>query len=261
MEKVMNVIKIIKSVIVVLILWGVTGCNDSDSSQKESVILEDTRWELRTYGPKDDLQTMVNETFVTAFFDKTNASVSGSGGCNHYGGEYTVEQNKLSISALFYTEMYCQEPEGVMPQEQQFLSLLSDARNYQFSEGYLQIVCADEQLLLFKEIIEIEVGMEDNGTQVMLKGDDFLLVSLSSNASTGYQWEVAEVNASVLQQMGESEYVSPELTNPPMVGASGIDKFRFRAMNSGTTSLKLVYKRPWETSADKTYLLKVLVGE
>jgi predicted secreted protein/heat shock protein HslJ len=243
--------------IVLLVLFSITACHDLNNDKEDKVTFENINWELKAYGDKTDPQDVLSTAFVTAFFDQTEASVTGSGGCNSYSGAYMLEEGKLTVSPLMYTAAFCQEPEGVMQQEQQLFTLFPDAVAYQFADEHLKITCTDDQILLFEKITEIEVGMEQNGTQVSLEKGDFLLVSLSSNASTGYLWEVAEVNASVLQQIGASEYVSPEPTEPPALGASGSEIFRFRAVGSGSSSLILVYKQPWVEDAAITYVLDV----
>ena len=257
----MKIKVLISSGILLLSLLMLTACNNSVNREVPSG-LENITWELKAYGYEENLENVLDDTFITAFFDKTEASVSGSGGCNHYGGEYTTQADKLSIGALFSTEMHCQEREGVMEQEETFLTLLSDAVNYQLTEDDgLQIKSTDDQVLVFKKVTEVEVDMEDNGTQIHLQKGDFLRVSLSSNATTGYQWEVVELDTSMLQQIGESEYVSPEQTDPPMVGVGGTEIFRFRAIDSGTSSLKLVYKQPWGTEVARTYVLEVAIDQ
>ena len=247
---------LMSSIVLLLSLFTLTACHDSDSKEVP-LTFENIKWELKAYGYEETLQDVLNETFVTVFFDEENATVSGSGGCNNYTADYTIEADKLSVSAFSSTEMYCQF-EGIMQQEEAFFMLLSEAVNYHYPDERLQIKSEDDQMLILEKIIEIEVDIEDNGTQVSLEKGDFLLVSLSSNSSTGYQWEVADINTSVLQQVqvGESTYVLPE---SPLIGASGIEVFRFRAVDSGTSSLKLIYKQPWSTEVARTYVLEVLI--
>jgi heat shock protein HslJ len=54
-----------------------------------------------------------------------DGSLGGSGGCNRYGGSYTLADGKLSVSALFSTMMACAEP--IMRQETAFLNALEAA--------------------------------------------------------------------------------------------------------------------------------------
>ncbi len=241
--------------------FTIAGCSSSNNAKEDKVTLEETRWELRAYGDREDPQKILKGTLVTAFFNKAEASVSGSAGCNIYGGAYNLEAYKLSVNGLFSTMMYCQDPENMMQQEQQFLTLLSNATDYQLTKDYLQINCEEDQVLLFENPVEIQVDMDHNGTQITLDKGDYLLVSLDSNPSTGFQWEVTEINTSILQQIGESAYVASEQTDPPSIGTGGIEIFRFKAIESGISTLKLLYKQPWEDDSVITYSIEVLINK
>ena len=46
---------------------------------------------------------------------------------------------------------------------------------------------------------DIQVAARDNGGRVELKPGQVLVVTLESNPSTGYQWEVVAVDTAVLQ--------------------------------------------------------------
>ena len=61
--------------------------------------------------------------------------------------------------------------------------------------------------------------------------------------------------------MGEAEFKPSETGEPPLVGAGGWEIFRFKALSTGQTSLKLVYHRPWEEGVEplKTFSLQVVV--
>jgi peptidyl-Lys metalloendopeptidase len=106
--------------------------------------LENTAWELESLNGN----AVLPGTTITLEF--SSDQVSGSAGCNHYGGSYKASQNKLSAGDLFATEMWCQEPEGVMEEEQAYLAALSAAAKYQISDSELEIL--DEtgtQVLVF----------------------------------------------------------------------------------------------------------------
>lgn len=86
----------------------------------------------------------------------------------------------------------------------------------------------------------------DNGKQITLQTGDTLTITLESNLTTGYSWQVMEVDEAVLVQEGEPEYKqSPG--SEGLVGAGGTETFRFKAVGSGETSLGLGYMRPWES--------------
>ncbi len=108
---------------------------------------------------------------------------------------------------------------------------------------------------------DIHVDARDNGGRVYLKPGQVLVVTLESNPSTGYQWEVVAVDTAVLQQMGEAEFLPAVSTGKQIVGAGGMERFRFKALKVAESSLKLVYRRPWEKGAEPagTFLIQIIV--
>lgn len=115
---------------------------------EDTIAIENTTWLLESYGEKGNLQTVLEGTEITATFESAEDRVKGSAGCNSYFGDYQINDNELSIPMMAHTEMYCLEPEGVMEQETQYLSLLSAAESYEVSEGKLRIT-AGSQVLVF----------------------------------------------------------------------------------------------------------------
>jgi len=108
--------------------------------------------------------------------------------------------------------------------------------------------------------VEIVVDREDQGARVQLREGDTLVITLESNPSTGYGWEMKQPLLSseslpVLRQIGD-EYQPRETLGPsstegagaplPLLGAPMTQVLRFEAMRAGQTSLDLVYRRPWE---------------
>ncbi len=86
----------------------------------------------------------------------------------------------------------------------------------------------------------------DNGKQITVQPGDIVTLTLVSNPTTGYSWQVMEVDATVLVQDGEPEYQqSPG--SEGLVGAGGTETFRFKAIGKGETKLNLGYMRPWES--------------
>jgi inhibitor of cysteine peptidase len=84
----------------------------------------------------------------------------------------------------------------------------------------------------------------DNGGQVSLKAGQQFDVVLEGNASTGFVWQAQDLDTALLQQVGEPKFTSD---NPDLVGSSGKQTLTFKALKAGTTTLTLVYLRPWET--------------
>ena len=99
---------------------------------------------------------------------------------------------------------------------------------------------------------------QDEG-QVSLAVGQTLEVRLDSNPTTGYSWQVLDLAGGVLAQEGDAEYKSS--SSQPMPGQGGMEIFRFKAILPGEVTLKLVYRRPWETDVEPadTFELAVMV--
>jgi inhibitor of cysteine peptidase len=85
----------------------------------------------------------------------------------------------------------------------------------------------------------------DQGHSFTVQQGDEVVVRIASNATTGYEWAVAQIDSNVLTYQG-SEYEAPS-TN--VVGAGGTQVLRFEATGTGTSPLALKYWRPWEGDA------------
>ncbi len=98
---------------------------------------------------------------------------------------------------------------------------------------------------------------KDNGRQIELQKGQTLAISLEGNPSTGYTWEMAESEGSILRQVGEIEFKAES----ELVGAPGTQTLRFEAVEAGQMELKLVYHRPWEKDVQplETFTLQVTV--
>ena len=115
----------------------------------KSISLEDTEWVLESYGTQGNLKAVLADTEVTATFKSADGQVTGSGGCNGYGGSYELDGSKLSIPGpLMSTAMSCGEEKD--QQEQQFFIALQSAESYQIGDGKLTINCGNT-ILVFKQ--------------------------------------------------------------------------------------------------------------
>lgn len=84
---------------------------------------------------------------ITLTFDAENR-VGGNGGCNSYGGNYTLDGDTLTFSALFSTMMACAEPS--MAQELAYLSALESTQTYTLTRDTLTLTDARGQTLVFE---------------------------------------------------------------------------------------------------------------
>ncbi len=107
----------------------------------DSVSLDGTSWILSTLGGA----APIPGTTITLNF--ADGQVSGSA-CNHYGGDYQVKGDKITLGAMFMTEMYC-EPEEVNTQEAAYLEMLGSAQTVKIEGGRLIITTAGGEQLTF----------------------------------------------------------------------------------------------------------------
>ena len=84
--------------------------------------------------------------------------------------------------------------------------------------------------------------------ETRLRRGQVLAIELGSNASTGYAWEIVEDGSPVLEPAPVPASAAPAVV--PMPGAGGTSRWRFRAAQSGTTNLRLVYRRSWEKDVE-----------
>ncbi len=107
---------------------------------------------------------------------------------------------------------------------------------------------------------DVALRAEDAGKEVTLQVGEKIQVTLDSNPTTGYQWDVEDVDESVLKQQGDSVYRA-ETSNPNIVGSGGEETFTFEAVGTGTTTLKLIYHQPWEEGVEpaEVFTLRVVV--
>ena len=122
-----------------------SGCGGSEANK-----LEDVKWILESYGDRDNPQDVIEGTEITATFNSKDDEVNGSAGCNHYFGEYEINDG-LSVGMIGNTEMWCGEPEGRMDQETEYLKILQAAEDYTVTGSTLTIDCGDDVLIYTSE--------------------------------------------------------------------------------------------------------------
>lgn len=140
-----------KKILLVLfsLLVLVPGLIACDSDEDKSM-LEDVVWHLQSYGKSGDLKAVIKGTEITAEFISSEKTIKGFTGCNHYSGDYEIKGDKLTIpEGVEVTEIGCTEPEGIMDQEREYLTLLVAVDSYGIDDDELTIHCGD-QVLIFK---------------------------------------------------------------------------------------------------------------
>ena len=90
----------------------------------------------------------------------------------------------------------------------------------------------------------VEVIAADQGKIINAKVGNLIRITLESNPSTGYNWELRDF------EYGTAVFSSSDLvarkTGNVLFGAPGNTVFTLQAVKPGTQKILLVYRRPWE---------------
>ena len=103
---------------------------------------------------------------------------------------------------------------------------------------------------------EVEIDSSANGQDINMINGQILIVSLDANPSTGFIWEVSEVDSSFLEQLGIPRFEA----GTSLLGAEGVQIFEFRALTAGRTVLNMVYVRAFEEDTEPTNTFSVNVN-
>ena len=101
----------------------------------------------------------------------------------------------------------------------------------------------------------ISISEADNGQTIRIQQNDTLVLTLEGNPTTGFSWELDTIDSLILRQVAESTF-TPE---SDALGAAGHFVWRFEAANTGQTTLRLVYRRSWETNVAPESIFEVTV--
>ena len=105
----------------------------------------------------------------------------------------------------------------------------------------------------------VSIGDSDDGKTFAVKKGQDVVVSLAGNATTGYQWSVLSTDKSF--GYPEEKYVA---SNPNMIGGGGTSTFTWHTNTPfavGHHTVKLQYKRSWETKANEPFTFSVDVAQ
>jgi inhibitor of cysteine peptidase len=87
---------------------------------------------------------------------------------------------------------------------------------------------------------EVKLTRKASGTTVTVAKGDLLRVTLKENPSTGYGWRFSKRPAKTILGLRANHFKQgPQSPNGPSVGVPGTRIFKWRALQVGTTSLKI----------------------
>jgi inhibitor of cysteine peptidase len=86
------------------------------------------------------------------------------------------------------------------------------------------------------------IQKDQDGQTIQLSKGSAFTISLPGNPTTGYSWEVSEIDPKVIEQDGDWTFKAES----DKIGAPGMLALPFKAAGSGQCTLKLIYHRSFE---------------
>ena len=233
--------------ILIAVLLAACAATEPDPSPAGGIALSGTEWVLTSLNG----DTPIEGTQITLSF--WEGSLEGSGGCNTYGGGYTASEDSLHLSDLYWTEMACLEPEGILDQELAYLNALNAVASYRVDAGRLQLYDeAGTQVLVFgpQETARPAPTSTSGPTEPPLPGESGLIASVEAPASLA-SGEAVNVKFTLTNTLSEGLYVLRWFT--PLEGLAG-DIFRIRRDGLHLPYHGILVKRAPPTAEDYVWL-------
>jgi peptidyl-Lys metalloendopeptidase len=238
---------LVGATILIAALLAACASAEPDQPSAGGITLAGTEWVLTSLAGNASMQG----TQITLSFEAE--SLGGSGGCNTYGGSYTASDDSLAVSDLYWTEMACLEPEGILDQELAYLNALNAVASYRVDAGRLQLYGeAGTQVLVFgpQETARPAPTSTSGPTEPPLPGESGLIASIEAPASLA-SGEAVNVKFTLTNTLSEGLYVLRWFT--PLEGLAG-DIFRVRRDGLHLPYHGILVKRAPPTAEDYVWL-------
>jgi len=106
---------------------------------------------------------------------------------------------------------------------------------------------------------EVNVDSSYNSSQIILSVGQQLIVTLQSNETTGYTWNLSSISDSNVIRKVRNQYIIPTPADPPIAGQGGISRWTFEALTAGTATISMKEFRSWKTEPVNTFEITVIV--
>lgn len=108
-----------------------------------AVELPETLWTLTS------LNGAIIDTGATITLSFIDGQTPGNTGCNGYGSDYTASADgNLSFGEIEMTEIYCNEPAGIMDLESSYIDALNEIERYHLTDTRLKLANAGGEVIL-----------------------------------------------------------------------------------------------------------------
>jgi heat shock protein HslJ len=107
-------------------------------------------WDATSFRQQNAVSSPLPGTKVTAVFGD-DGTLAGTAGCNTYTATYEVDRGSITIGEPAATRKSCVSPEGVMAQEQAYLSALPLANSFRVEGDRLSLLTAEDTYVAIYE--------------------------------------------------------------------------------------------------------------
>ena len=103
----------------------------------------------------------------------------------------------------------------------------------------------------------VSVDASSSGKRVEVFVGSSVIVTLDSNVTTGYSWDLKEISNPAVLEKTDNKYIAPTSN---LMGAGGQEVWTFKALAPGTTNLNMEYSQPWAggQKAARSFILTVV---
>ncbi len=93
-------------------------------------------------------------------------------------------------------------------------------------------------------VTAVRMNQSNSGEVLDLSVGDSIIVTLESNPSTGFSWQLAIISDETVLENSAQEFGMIDTNSPP--GTPGEEIWTFEAIGPGTCTFVMEYSRPWE---------------
>ena len=102
----------------------------------------------------------------------------------------------------------------------------------------------------------LALNAADSGKQITANAGDSFTVTLDSNPSTGFSWSISSITDEDVIDDVNNEFNGADTG---MVGAGGQEVWTFEAVDKGSSTIEMKYRRSWEQGVEPAATFNVTV--
>ena len=102
----------------------------------------------------------------------------------------------------------------------------------------------------------LALNAADSGKQITANAGDSFTITLDSNPSTGFSWSISAITDESVIDDVSNEFKGADTG---MVGAGGQEVWTFEAVDKGSSTIEMKYRRSWEQGVEPAATFNVTV--